>query len=149
MFGNEIDDIFWVPKDFHLFKDGNQVLCHPRLRLPDYELIGISLDEQLTLTDCHSAMRAAIRQARLMVFEIAGKDKPFFKRSLKGTTLEGEPRKFYVLLSSIESRFEYVLSITSINELFRRGSRLLDVLKNPLIAPKDFKDSSDTLPPNL
>ena len=144
-----INDIFWVPEDFHLIKDGNQVSCHPERNLPNYRPIRISERSELTLTDCHSAIRATIRQTRLIAFEIAGKNKSFFKRSLKTITLEGEPKEFDILLSSIDLCFKGALMIKSIDVLAIEHPRLLDVLKNPLIAHKDFRDSSGTLPPDL
>ena len=144
-----INDTFSVPQDGRLFNDGNQGPGHPELRLPDYQPILISFCSHLTLTDCHLAILATIYQARLIVFEIARKNTPFLKRSSRTIKLEGEPREFDTLLSSIQLRFDQALAIASIETISMSKSRLLDVLKNPLIAHKDFKDSSSTSPPDL
>jgi len=111
---------------------------------PDYESYGLSHHTcPLTLTNCHSAMVFTIHKARLIGFEIARRNRPFFKRTFSGFTLQGDPREFDIILSSISSRFDNALDIPSITEV-RDDDLLLDILRTPLVAHKDFKDSSST-----
>ena len=137
-----VDDIFDVPEDFQPFEDDAEA------NLPDYQPYDISQRSGLTLTDCHSAIRATIRQVRLIAFEIARKNKPFFKRSLYGKSLEGEPRQFDIVLSSIDYDFKDALAISSI-DILEQSRGLLDVLRRPLLAHKDFKDSSGDSSPDF
>lgn len=66
-----------------------------------------------------------------------------FKRSSRRIILQGDPREFDIILSSISDEFDDALEIPSI-KMLGLDARLLDVLRNPLVAHKDFEDSSST-----
>ena len=140
---DEIAESVEVPASGHFFNDGKEA---PGLALPDYyRPHDLSGDSPLTLTDCHLAMLTAIRKARLIGFQIARRNKPVFKRTSREITLQGDPREFDIILSSINNEYKDTFRIGSI-ETLRDGPevRLTDVLKNPLVAHKDFEDSSGT-----
>lgn len=139
----EINESLEIPADGHKFNSETQFAKY--FSLPDYMPYGLSQRASLTLTDCHLAVLNTTRKARLIGFEIARRTRPFFKRTFRGITLQGDPREFDIILSSIENEFDDALEIPSIMEVYQ-GPRylLLDVLRTPLVAHKDFEDSSST-----
>ena len=132
-----LDDVFWVPKDGHILNEGEAVLRHPQL--PNYQPHGISHAYPLTLTDCHLAIEKIICQTRLIGFEIARKQIPFFKRASRKIKLQGNPRKFDVILAEITEEFNYAFAVDSLE---RVNCRLLKLLGNHVEAHNDFDASS-------
>ena len=135
-----LDDVFRVPEDGYILNDGEAVLHHSGL--PSYQPHGISQNHQLTLTDCHLAIEKIICQARFIGFEIARKQLPFFKRTLREITLQGDPREFDTILAEITEELPNALNLSSIQTLYRSGSRLTNVLERSVKAHNDFSDSS-------
>ncbi len=134
------DDGFCVPEDGHILNDGEAALDHPKL--PSYQSRGIrfSPNSPLTLTDCHLAIKKTLKQARLIGFEIARKQLPFFKRTSREIILQGDPREFDVILAKITEDLYRVCGVDSIQKC--RRSRLIDVLKTSVKAHNDFGASS-------
>ena len=136
----ELDDFFLVPKDGHILNEGEAVLRHPGL--PSYQPQEISEAHPLQLTDCHLAIEKIICQTRLIGFEIARKQMPFFKRASKKIMLQGDPREFDTILAQITDDMSYAFGVESIQEVSRSESRLLNVLKTTVKAHDDFGASS-------
>ena len=137
--GPDIDDVFWVPKDGHILNEGEAVLCHPEL--PSYQPHGISFANPLTLTDCHLAIEKIISQTRLIVFEIARKQIPFFKRGSRKIKLQGSPRIFDIILAEITEGLDHAFAVDSLEKV---TYRLLKMLENHVKAHNDFGASSGT-----
>lgn len=110
--------------------------------LPTYKPTEVSQDAPLTLIDCHIAILAVIYKARLVVFQIARRSLPVLKRKFRGRgriTLQGDPRKFDVILSSITQEFHRIYF-----ELGYRTARVESVFEKLLVAQKIFQESSST-----
>lgn len=137
---SDVDDVFWVPEDGHVLNDGEAVLHHPEL--PSYQPHELSFNSPLTLTDCHLAIEKIISQARLIGFEIARKELPFFKRTSRKITLQGNRREFDIMLAKIPEHMSKALEVLLIQRLYFERSRLRDVLENRVKAHNDFAASS-------
>ena len=132
-----LDDVFWVPEDGHILNDGE---AHPRL--PNYQSSdhnGVSPNFALTLTECHLAITKIVCQARLIGFEIARKQMPLLKRTSKKIMLQGDPRKFDIILAGITKKKPNALEVML---MWNSRSRLKKVLENPVKAHNDFGASS-------
>ena len=140
MRSTQFDAVFCVPEDGHILNDGEAALHHPKL--PTYQYKGLSEDDPLTLTDCHLAIEKIICQARLIGFEIARKQMPFFERASRKIMLEGDPGEFDEVLAKITREMVRALRVTSIQTVYASDRRLTDVLGNPVKAHNDFHASS-------
>ncbi|KAK0512089.1 hypothetical protein JMJ35_005217 [Cladonia borealis] len=139
-----LNDVFRVPEDGHIL---DYEKAHEWL--PTYQSYGISPNFPLTLTDCHLAIMKIIRQARLIGFEIARKQMPLLKRTSKKIMLQGDPRKFDIILARIPKNMIRALKVKSIWKINREGERLKNVLENPVKAHHDFGASSVILKRSL
>ena len=134
------DDVFYVPKDGHILNDGEAGLHHTSL--PSYQPFDISESHPLTLTDCHLAIKETLCQARLISFEIARKQLPFFRRTSRKITLQGDPREFDIILAEITKRLNRGFGVYSIEALKHRSPQLTNVLVKTVKAHNDFGASS-------
>ena len=132
------NESIFIP-DSGSFLDSGQESLIPSL--PDYVDEQVSFGRELTLTDCHEALLSTIGKARLIGFEIARMKEPFFTRKSKSITLQGDPREFDVLLSSIDDR---IVGALYINIPLVCQQRLEDLLRTYVRVDNDFKDSSGT-----
>ena len=130
------DDCVFIPTNGSLLNDDAWI------KLPTYRDWGISVEFPLTLTDCHLAFVEIVRKARLIGFEIARRERPFYKRANVEFTLEGDSRKFDETLSSVKDRLEERLNLQP--EFINVGVTLEPVLRNLVSAQAEFRDCSRT-----
>jgi len=112
-------------------------------KLPTYKSGLCSQDDPLTLTDCHIAILAIISRARLAGFHIARRSQPVFRRMFSGSrelTLQGVPRRFDVILSSVTDVFSDFLGVYFCLKL--EEHRLKSIFERLLVGHKDFQESS-------
>ena len=101
-----------------------------------------SPDDPLTSIDCRLAIEKIICQARLIGFEIARKQMPFFNLASRKPMLEGDPRDFDGILAEIKNDMFKALKVNAIEAVYASVPPLADALKTLVKAHNDFVASS-------
>lgn len=146
-----IDERAQIPDGGFLMVDNGEDLTTQNINseekdkdLPSYEplvQLGVSPNAPLKLIDCHNAMRATIRKARLLVFEIARQDRPFYRRHAKEITLKGSIRDLDIILSSTTSCFKYLVDVP----YFVHGDGIMrSLLTWAILGDGNMKESTST-----